>query len=227
MIEWLLHPAHTPFTVALGLLILLLVLEILSVVLGFAFSSSIDAAFDLDADVSVDVPTASPATAALDWLNVGAVPLVFLAMIFLACFAAAGFTLQTITVGAFNPYAVSIPALLISLFPFHWLGGLAAKHVFKDDSTAVSEDSLIGHTATIMLGETYRGFPSQAKLTDQHGQDHYVQVEPYHDRDHFASGSEVVLVKRDGAKYYVIEESVEALLSLDHQELPAENRQQS
>jgi hypothetical protein len=242
MIQWLLSPANTPFTIAFAVFLLLLVLEVVTMFAGFAFSQVVEGGLDLDVDADagvtdhglhVDVPGGLDSkelpwtVQTVAWFHIGSVPLVFLTMLMLAGFGMTGFTIQSLTAGRLHPLLASVPAFVVGVMAVRWIGGLAAKHVFKDDSSAVSEDSLIGHSATITLGATERGNPTQAKLIDKFGQTHYVLIEPLRDDDQFAAGATVILVKRDGPKYYVIEESVDALLNLGPEDLQAEHRQQA
>jgi hypothetical protein len=230
MIQWLFSPANMLFGGALAIFLLLAVLEIVSLVLGAAVSQSVDAALDLDADVPAGVETGggghSLSAGVLDWMNVGSVPLVFLLMLLLGAFGFSGLAIQTFTGGRLPPALVAVPSLVAGLAAMKWIGSFVARFVVREFSSAVTEDSLLGHSATIVLGATHRGKPSQAKLADEHGQTHYVLVEPLKEGDSFEAGCTVMLVKRDGPKYYVIEESVEALLNLGPQDLPAEHRQQ-
>jgi hypothetical protein len=111
------------------------------------------------------------------------------------------------------------------LFGVRGLATVARKVILKDETTAVSAESLVGHSAVITLGATRQGTPSQAKLKDKHGQTHYVLVEPLHADKAFQPGESVVLVERNGPKYLVIEDSVDALLSFGATSPSAENRQ--
>jgi hypothetical protein len=71
----------------------------------------------------------------------------------------------------------------------------------KDETEVVSENSFIGRVAVITLGEALRGKPAEAKLTDQFGQDHYLMVEPDQEIETFPQGTEVLIVRRQGAVF--------------------------
>ncbi len=49
-----------------------------------------------------------------------------------------------------------------------------------------------------MIGTARRGSPAQARVSDVHGQVHYVMVEPYDDDHSFGQGDTVRLDRRDG-----------------------------
>jgi hypothetical protein len=171
--------------------------------LGFALSHLVDSAIpglDHDVDVGLDLDHdghISTGEHVLGWLHVGHVPVLILFVILLLGFG-----------------------LVVNL-----IGGLVQRTILRDESTAVSAESLVGHSATITLGATKRGTPSQAKLKDKHGQTHYVMVEPMHDDLQYEPGQSVLLVERTGHKYLVIEDSVDALLSFGANTPAAENRQ--
>jgi hypothetical protein len=59
-----------------------------------------------------------------------------------------------------------------------FLAMAASKLLPQDETSAIYSDELIGRTATIILGDAKVNSPAQAKVRDQHGQTHYVLVEP-------------------------------------------------
>jgi hypothetical protein len=97
--------------------------------------------------------------------------------------------------------AITLP---LALPPVRWFGGLLARLLPRDETTAVSREALIGRVATIVLGEASINSPAQARLKDQHGQTHYVMVAPDSADERFRSGDAVLLVSRDGATYRAI-----------------------
>ncbi len=242
MIETLFSPGYMPFAIALGVMLSLVILEMLSMVLGFAFSHMVDSALDIDHGLQVDhaVDALDPGVEGhagadhapfgaqvLDWLHVGAVPILFLFMIFLAAFGLTGLAIQTWLPSMLSPWLAAIPALAVAILSMRFLGGLARKVAFKDETSAVSHDSFVGMQAVITLGQTERGKPTQAKLRDKYDLTHYVLIEPLREGDTFDSGDTVLLVQRDGHKYFVIDTSVETLLSLSPEDLATENRQKA
>lgn len=234
MIEFLTAPANMPFTIALMVMAGIAVLEIVTMLLGFAISHFVDSAipgldtdadFDMDFDHDGDISTGEHF---LGWLHVGQVPVLILFVLLLLGFGLGGVTTQWAALNSLGrplPLAGAIPiALVVGFLLVNLLGGLAKRTVLKDETSVVSADSLVGHSATITLGTTRQGSPSQAKLRDKHGQTHYVLVEPMHADTEFHAGQSVMLVERTGPKYLVIEDSVEALLSFGANPPSAENR---
>ncbi|MCF6235480.1 MAG: YqiJ family protein [Gammaproteobacteria bacterium] len=73
-----------------------------------------------------------------------------------------------------------------------------------DETDAVSEETFIGRVAKITLGKAEISSPAQAKLKDEHGQIHYIMVEPDMQNEIFETGRLVILVSRVGAIFKAI-----------------------
>ncbi len=224
MIAFLFQPANLPFCIALGLMVLIGVMETLGLLFGASISSTVDGMIpdaDLDVDVDVDVDVDADLdldgasldgvggiTAALDWLRIGRVPILILLLIFLTAFGLSGLLIQSIVQGLTGWLLPGIlaaaPAFAIALPAVH-LGGCGFEKIFpKDETYVVSVASFIGEVATVTLGTAEIGKPAQAKLTDRHDRTHYVQVEPDEPEARFETGSQVLLVRRTGAVFKVI-----------------------
>lgn len=189
-------PAFAPFVIAGLVLLILLAVEML----GFFFGgmsgfldnllpdSLIDADFEADTSIGLDSDSdISLGLKALDWLYVGRIPTMILLILFIASFCIAGFVIQQLAfsvLGKFiSPWLASLDALVISFPLLKLLAALLYPILPKDESTAISGDSLVGQPVRIVLGYASIGSPAQAKLTDKHGQTHYIMVEP--DPDYF------------------------------------------
>jgi len=188
-------PAFAPFAIAGLVLLILLAVE----VLGFFFGGMsgfldnllpdalVDA--DFDADLSVDADTdLSLGLKALDWLYVGRIPTMILLILFIASFCIAGYVLQQLSFSVLgrylSPWLASLDALVISFPLLKLVAALIYPIIPKDETTAISGDSLVGSSARILIGHASIGSPAQAKLTDKHGQTHYIMVEPDPDYRH-------------------------------------------
>ena len=235
MIEFLVAPPNIPFTIALCVMGGIALLELISMLLGFALSHAVDSSLpglDHDVDVGLDLNHDGHISGGehfLGWLHVGQVPILILFLLLLLGFGLGGVLTQwsalnltgnTLHLGLAVPIALGLGLLGIRVF-----GGAARRVILKDETTAVSAESLVGYSAVITLGLTRRGTPTQAKLKDGHGQNHYVLVEPLNDDSVFHPGDSVLLVERVGHKYLVIEDSVDALLSFGATPPSAEDRQ--
>ena len=220
MIAFALQGENLAFTIALGIFGLIAALELLGALLGASLSDAIDSLLpdldldvdiDIDLDADVDVPDASGLSSGagiLDWLCVGRVPVLILFVIFLFTFGAAGLLLQAflqeMTGWTLPGLLAAVPALAVALPMVHFAGRGIARVMPQEETYAVSDSSFIGQVATVTLGVAEFGNPAQAKLKDRHDRTHYVQVEPDEPGACFETGSQVLLVRRDGAVFKVV-----------------------
>lgn len=215
MLDFLLHSANLPFAIALGIMIGIGLLEGISTLLGAGLSSLLDSIlpdFDFDVDMDVDADAdldALDSGGALShffgWLHVGKVPVLILFILFLCGFGIAGLVLQSFASNALGfllpPWLAAVPAVLAALFVMRWAGRLFIRWFATDETQAVAESSFVGRIAVITLGTARAGSPSQAKLRDEHGQTHYVMVEPENEAAEFPTGEEVLLIGQKGAVF--------------------------
>jgi hypothetical protein len=228
MIDFLLHPANSPFAIALAVMLVFTVLEIISASFGMGFSEMVDSIlpeFDADIDVDVDVDADIHAVAPdgnfdslvklLAWFRVGEVPVVMLFIVFLTGFGLSGLMVQYVSVSLVGVYMPTIIAtgigIIASIPVVRVCGGLLGKYMPKDETYVVSEKSFYGMIATVTLGTAEPGKPAQAKIRDKHGQTHYILVEPDTPGERFATGEQAIVVKQVGAIYKVIEATSAAM----------------
>lgn len=223
MLDFLLAGQNLPFTVSICLMLAITFMEGVGTLLGSGLSELIESFmpdFDLDVDIDADVdgPDIDPQgglTKILGWLRIGEVPFLILLVVFLTVFGLVGLGIQSFVKEIFGillpGFAAAVIVFFISMPLVRMFGGLLAKVIPKDETDAVSEDSFIGRTATITLGEATKGNPTRAKLNDQHGTTHYIMVEPDIEGEHFKQGTSVILVSRAGAIFKAIRNTREAL----------------
>lgn len=240
MIAHLLADQTAPFAVAIGLMLLIALVEGVGALFGFAVSGLVDSLLpdldvpdvdvdlDLDADVDIglhapdlDAPGVAPGagpgllTQLLTWICFGRVPALVLLVAFLTAFGISGLVLQSLTHGVFGAYLPAwiavLPALAVAVPSTRYLGLGLARIVPKEETEAVSRDSFIGKVVVVIRGEARRGLPAEAKFRDQHGQTHYVLVEPDRDDDVLPAGTEVLLVSQVGGAFRAIENTNAAL----------------
>lgn len=203
MLEFLLADANLPFTFALGLMLGIALLEGLGLLAGFDISRSLD---DLlfDAEVEMGDSEAPGVLAPLAWLHIGVVPMLMLLVVFLTAFGGMGLVIQGLALRGLGhplpPTWASALALLASV-PILRVVGRGLKKLLQDHTRAVSQDAFVGTTGTIVIGTAQVGQPAQARLQDEHGQSHYVMVEPTTPAEVFETGTEVLLVERRGSVY--------------------------
>lgn len=193
-------PETLPFGVALAVLVGLAIVEGIGAFVVASPSAWLDDLLpdrDLDHDGAVDGP--------LGWLHVGKVPLLVLLILFLFGFALCGYLVQMFARGVFGGFAPAwiavLPAFLMGLTTVRGLGALIAHIVPKDESSAVSELSLIGRAGLVTAGTARSGLAAQVRVRDALGRAHYLMVEPDLPDDTFAEGTAVLIVKKVGAIY--------------------------
>lgn len=196
-----------PFGVAMLVMIGIGVIEGIGIFIAASPSELIAHHFHLDSP-EVD--------GALGWLHVGKVPLLVLLVLFLLGFAVSGYLIQIFCHGLFGVYLPAfvavLPAGLIGLSNVRMLGGLLAKIIPKDETSAVSEQTLIGRTGVVVTGTARQGMAAEVKVKDQHGNPHYLMLEPDVPGEEYEQGTVVLIVKKQGAIYRGIRNPHPALI---------------
>lgn len=202
-----LAPETMPFGVALLIMIGLGVIEALGAFTALGPSELLDHHLDLDG-LDLDGP--------LGWLHVGKVPLLVLFILFLLGFAVSGYAIQMSCDALFGGYlpavVAALPAGFFGLSSVRVVGGVLARIIPKDETTAVSEQTLIGRAGVVVTGTARQGMAAEVKVRDQHGNHHYLMVEPDEAGVEFEQGTEVLIVKKQGATYRGIRNPHPALI---------------
>lgn len=222
MMTVLLVPQTVPFLIALGLMLLMALLEIVSTTIGMGFSELVDS-FLPDIDIDLDGATGPSSTGGLvkllAWFRIGEVPVIMLFIIFLTAFGLIGLCLQFLCLHLIGFFVPTVVAVVLSFFlalpVVRSCGGVLGKYMPRDETYAVSEKSFYGKMATITLGTAQKGKPAQAKLHDVYGQTHYIMVEPDDPGQSFGQGEKVLIVSQTGALYTVIDASSAAMTEDD------------
>jgi hypothetical protein len=211
MLPFLLDSRNVPFAVAVAVLIGLFLVELIGALVGFSALGAGQGDSGLDLPES-DVTLWSSAQA---WMYFGKVPSVAWLAIFAGSFGVIGYVMQAATAMAFPTGAVAMGAGAASLVVTRGVSGWLHRHLFRDETTAVSADSLVGRVAVVTLGRGLPGAPTQAKVRDAHGTTHYILVEPEVATAALEPGAEIILLRREGPKFIAIGNSSEAILALD------------
>lgn len=228
--DFLLLTSNLPFTIALGLMLGIGVVEIAGTLLGFGFSSALDAMIpDLDFNLgdavevagvdgdfdATNLPGPEGVWRVLAWLQVGRVPVIVILLLMLTSFGLLGLLIQWFTLQSLGfvwpAWAAWAPAFLICLPVVRVSARTLARVLPKDETEAVASDSFVGRVAVITIGTAAAGKPAEAKLRDQHGQTHYVMVVPDVEDQTFPAGSSVILVSRQGGTFRAISNTHQAL----------------
>jgi hypothetical protein len=213
MLDFLFASDNVPFMFACAVLVLLLVLQLISLVMGFGVETPLDMAIpdlDLPTEIHVDggnLEAVSGPLRALTWLGLGRVPVVILIGLYLTFFAAVGLALQGMVFSLTGqrymlPFWLAwIPALAATVPLARYASMGIARIMPREETTAVSSRTFIGRVAIIITGTARSGSPAEAKLHDEHGQVHYLLVEPDVQTDEFTQGTDVLIVSQNGATF--------------------------
>lgn len=228
MYDLLTSPGAVPFSIALAVVIGLFLLEIMSALLGGSIlgvgtdAPDIDA--DLDFDYSADLDAGADVTGGLDsvdapetgassggvftWIGARDVPILIWLVSFLTMFGLFGLILQSIITSVLGTQLSGLAAMVIVAMPALAVTRVIANWVAlimpKTETTALRARHLGGYRGTITQGTASRGKPAEIKIKDRHGNTHYLRVEPLHDDDRFAQGTEVTVIRKRGDKFFVI-----------------------
>ncbi len=192
---------NLPFGIGFALIVGIALLEGLGMLFSLSPSNMLD-------DVLPEIDGDSGLDRVLGWLHVGKVPALVLLLLFLTGYTVFGYSLQVVANGLFGGY---LPAWLAGLLAVpagmatvRGLGSLIAHIIPRDETSVVSEQSLVGRVGVIISGAARRGLAAQARVKDSHGRSHYLMVEPDIDDEVFAEGAQVLIVRKAGAFYRCI-----------------------
>jgi len=202
-LEFISAAENLPFAVSIGLFLMLAGFEIFGALIGFSISSFFDS---IDFDLDLDIDSGGGASGFfefLSWVRFGEVPFLVLLFIFLTCFGISGFVLQGASLNVLgtlsSPYTVSLLAFIVTLPMLRLSAGVIAEILPKEESSAIAEESFVGRDVSITLGTAQKGSSAQAKFQDEHGQTHYLMVEPEDEDVSFNEGEVVQIVEKCGA----------------------------
>ena len=196
-------PETEIFGIAIALMVLLGVLEVISMLAG-GISDWLD---NLLPDSLTETAHTEVFVRFLSWLYVGRVPVLMLIVVFLAVYGLTGYLFQTTFAAVFGSYLngwlAAVAVWFISLPLVRLTAGGLYKIMPKDETTAVSQESLIGRIGTVVLGEARAGSAAQVRVKDVYGQQHYVMAEPDSD-EVLKQGDAVLLVSLEGNTFKAI-----------------------
>lgn len=198
---------NSPFLVTMAITLAIAAIEVLSLTLGLGISDLVD---DLLPDFDADTPEIETSLVgeALGWLNVGRVPLLILLLAFLGVFTAGGYGLQLLARGSFGfllPAVIAAPAAFAMAVPATRLTSRALARIMpREESYATGDEELIGRVAVVTLGPVTRRTPGKAKVSDAHGNTHFVRVRAAQRGKRFLQNDQVLLVSHRRALFDAI-----------------------
>ena len=198
----LLEPHNLPFAIAMGLMLVLAIVQMIG--LG-DFGADTDIALDADMDGDAAIQPGA-IDGLLTLLGLGRVPLTIWLALFLLMFAGIGVGVQQLAqsmtgaplyswLAAIIAGGAAIPATGVLARP---LGNILP----QDHTTAVGIASLVGRRGRILEGIARQGSPARAQVRDVHGHAHHVMVEPHEASSEFHADDEILIVRRDGTQFY-------------------------
>jgi hypothetical protein len=216
MLDTLLAPPLVPFTLSLALLFALLTVELVMLALGASLlgdagdapesgveGDGVDLDFDLDPDLDLatgQAPAApSPSPSLLGWLGFGKMPtLIWLATLLLS-FGVSGLVLQSLAASVLGQplpaIAAAIPSAGAALWGTGRFGAVFARFLPRTETQSVSQRQLARRIGTVTQGTARRGTPAEVRVTDRHGNTHYLRAEPHRDDEHIPEGTEVLVIR--------------------------------
>ncbi|WP_373700925.1 YqiJ family protein [Neisseria dentiae] len=206
-------PETRIFGIALMLMLMLGILEIASLLMG-GINDWVDNLLPdsltetAHAEVGLEAADAGAFIRFLSWLYVGKVPLLMLMVVFLAVFGLLGYIFQTAFYAVFGSYLNGLVAAaavwFVSLPAVRTVAAGLYRIMPKDETTAVTQSSLVGRIGVVVLGEARAGNPAQVRVKDGYGQQHYVMAEPDSDGLVLKQGEAVLLVSLSGNTFKAI-----------------------
>ena len=215
---------YVPFTISLALLFGLLFLELVlallgGTLLGIGADTDLDVELDIDGpdlgDLDIDFGDADPEAFAFaepeldadldaapigpaSWLGIGKMPaLIWIAAVLLA-FGISGLVIQGIAGATLAPLPAliaALPAGAAALWFARTFGAAFARLLPKTESTAMSNRHLGRRMGVVTQGTARRGAPTEVRLTDRHGNTHYIRAEPLKDDDVIVAGTQVLVLR--------------------------------
>jgi len=188
MYDFILQPENFYFSLALGLMLGIALLEGITALFGFALSGIVDSLLHLDVDVdidfdpSIDIDADNALSKMFSWLRIGKVPVIMLLIVFLTSFSLVGYGIQSVSQDLFGTLMAAwfacIIAFIISIPILRFFARLISRLLPKDETDAVSTSTFIGRLAVLTTADAVQGRTVEARLKDEYGNSHYIMIEP-------------------------------------------------
>lgn len=161
-------------------------------------------------DADIDGPelgdTAAPSggpdglSALLLWLGIGPAPLLIWIATFATGFGAIGYGVQAVSSGVTGVLLPAWAPTLLALPGGLWLAKAVATRIARAlpsvQSSATRARDLGGRRGVVTGAEGRVGRPTEVRVTDRHGQTHYLRAEPVDAAGRLAPGQDVVVLAR-------------------------------
>lgn len=202
--------AYAPFAIAFVVMIGIGLIEAIGLGLGH---------LDVDASLHGDIHADADGGGLLDWLGLGhELPILIWLTSLLGCFTLTGIAIQqgaSALIGGPLPWGLASGVALVAGMLLNTLAANGLARIMPGFETSViSTDDLLRLRGTILEGTARRGAPARAKVVDQHGQAHFIMVEPHEDSDAIATGQTALLVRRTGKLFFALPDANALLQSI-------------
>ena len=179
----LLDPDYAPFTLALGLLAGLVLLELGALMIGTSLMGD-----------EAESPLAEP--------QAQGAPLMIRAAAFLLGFGSVGLIVQSLV--APPPFVAPGVALILGIGFSRAFSRLFARALPRITTTATSAQFMGGLQGLVTQGTARRGSAAEVRLRDRHGNLHHFRLEPLNDADIIPEGTEVMTVRRREGTQFIL-----------------------
>ena len=197
---------NLPFAIAILVLLVISVLQIVGI--GDLFDGG-DADMDFDFDADGLGTGGGLLEGAFSPLGLGRMPFLIWLMMLLALFATFGLVGQQAAISLIgDPLHNGLAGLLAGAAAVPVNGALSrpiGRLMPKDETTAVTLDSLVRRDAEVQIGTARQGSPARSKVIDRFGHPHFVMVEPHDPHAALTEGETVLLVRREGETFYAVQ----------------------
>lgn len=198
MTDFLFADGNIAFTVAIMLVAAIAMIEIVMLLIGFSVGDMLEAAIP-DLDGFAEGP--------LSYLGFGKLPVGILLILYLTAFSLLGFTLQgaisTVGLPLLPGWAAGGLSFILATPVVSIVAPIFGKAIPQDETYVASRDDLIGSIGKIGTGTASADLPAQCKVPDGYGGHLYVNAVPLKGEDPINSGTEVIIVSRNGNTYEV------------------------
>ena len=210
IVEALMAPQCTPFTVALAVMVAIALIEGAGAIVGLSMNAALSQLFDIDApDADIDGDaTPGALSKTLSWLRIGRVPVLIAAIVALTLFGLGGITAQavmTAVIGTPINAWIAAPVVAIAILPMvRAINAGMARIMPRDETEVVSRASFRGRTGTVTLGPVTATQMGQCRIRDRYGQLHHIAIIADTQNESFEIGTSVLLVEEAGSRWRVI-----------------------
>jgi hypothetical protein len=116
----------------------------------------------------------------------------------LLSFGVSGVALQGLVTGLagspLNALFAALPCAAAAIWFTGKFGALFVRALPRTETQSVSGRQLGRRLGTVTQGTAARGTPAEVRVTDRHGNTHYLRAEPLRDTDVIAQGADVLVL---------------------------------